>query len=230
MLQVSLTTHQLVNTYNFVPNGQLGGGVWTTPTLDTSTTPATIFATTGTLNDYTQTQSQAIVALNADTLAYEGSWQLPFEASVSDSDWGTTPTLTTDAAGDKLVTAANKNGIVYTWKRSDLELGHPDPNPPLWQHQIAIGGAGPTAGDGTIASGIFANGTLFFAGGHSLVSGHGSGGSIGAYNPGTGATLWVRQTDQPIIGSPAYVNGMVAYGEGNTFEVEIGRASCRERV
>ena len=219
LLQVSLTTHQVVNTYNFVPTGQVGGGVWTTPTLDTSTNPATIFVTTGTLNDYTQTQSQAIVALNASTLTYEGSWQLPFEAAVSDSDWGTTPTLTTDSQGNLLVTAANKNGIVYTWKRSDLELGKPDPNPPLWQHQIAIGGAGPTAGDGTIASGIYANGTLYYAGGHNELNGHGAGGSIGAYNPGTGATKWVRQTEQPIVGSPAYVNGLIGYGEGNTFEV-----------
>ena len=83
------------------------------------------------------------MALNSSTLAYEGSWQLPFEAAVSDSDWGTTPTLTTDAAGDLLVSAANKNGILYTWKRSALELGTPDPGPPLWQHQIAVGGAGP---------------------------------------------------------------------------------------
>ena len=219
LLQVSLTTHTVVNTYNFVPNGQLGGGVWTTPTLDTSTTPATIFCTTGTLNDYTQSQSQAIVAINSSTLAYEGSWQLPFEAAVSDSDWGTTPTLTTDAAGDQLISAANKNGILYTWKRSDLELGKPDPNPPLWQRQIAIGGAGPTEGDGSIASGIFANGTLYYAGGHSVVNGHGAGGSIGAYDPGTGATKWVRQTEQAIIGAPAYVNGLIGYGEGNTFEV-----------
>ena len=219
LLEVSLTTHAIVNTYNFVPNGQLGGGVWTTPTLDTSTTPATIFVTTGTLNDYTQTQSQAIVAINSSTLGYEGSWQLPFTAAVSDSDWGTTPTLTTDSSGNALISAANKNGILYTWKRSDLELGKTDPNPPLWQHQIAIGGAGPTEGDGSIASGIFANGTLFYAGGHSVINGKGSGGSIGAYNPGTGATEWVRQTEQPVIGAPAYVNGMVAYGEGNTFEV-----------
>jgi hypothetical protein len=219
LLEVSLTTHTIVNTYNFVPNGQVGGGVWTTPTLDTSTTPATIFATTGTLNDYTQTQSQAIVAINSSTLTYEGSWQLPFEAAVSDSDWGTTPTLTTDSAGDLLVSAANKNGILYTWKRSDLELGKPDPNPPLWQHQIAVGGAGPTDGDGSIASGIFANNTLYYAGGHNVVNGHGSGGSIGAYDPGTGATKWVRQTEQPIIGAPAYVNGMIGYGEGNQFEV-----------
>ncbi len=219
LLEVSLATHQVVNTYNFVPNGQVGGGVWTTPTLDTSTTPATIFVTTGTLNDYTQSQSQAIVAINSASLAYEGSWQLPFEAAVSDSDWGTTPTLTTDASGTPLISAANKNGYIYTWKRSDLELGHPDPNPPLWQHKIAIGGAGPTVGDGTIASGIFANGTLYYAGGHSLVNGHGTGGSIGAYDPGTGGVKWVHQTEQAIIGAPAYVNGLVAYGAGNTFEV-----------
>ncbi len=219
LIEVNLTTEQIVNTYNFVPNGQVGGGVWTSPTLDTSTTPATILCTTGTLNDYTQTQSQAIVAINSSTLAYEGSWQLPFEAAISDSDWGTTPTLTTDAAGDLLVSAANKNGFLYTWKRSALETGSPDLGAPLWQRQIAVGGAGPTGGDGTIASGIFANNTLYYAGGHSVVNGKGAGGSIGAYNPGTGAVEWVRQTEQPIIGAPAYVNGMIAYGEGNTFEV-----------
>ncbi len=219
LLQVSLTTEQVVNTYNFVPNGEVGGGVWTSPTLDTSTTPATIFVTTGTLNDYTQTQSQAIVAVNANTLAYEGSWQLPFEAAVSDSDWGTTPTLTTDSAGDLLISAANKNGILYTWKRSSLETGSIDSGAPLWQRQIAVGGAGPTAGDGSIASGIFANNTLYYAGGHNVLNGKGAGGSIGAYNPGTGAVEWVRQTEQPIVGAPAYVNGMIAYGEGNTFEV-----------
>jgi hypothetical protein len=219
LLQVSLTTQQVVNTYDFVPNGEVGGGVWTSPTLDTSTTPATIFCTTGTLNDYTQTQSQAIVALNATTLAYEGSWQLPFEAAVSDSDWGTTPTLTTDSAGDLLISAANKNGILYTWKRSSLETGSIDTGAPLWQRQIAVGGAGPTAGDGSIASGIFANNTLYYAGGHNVLNGKGAGGSIGAYNPGTGAVEWIRQTEQPIVGAPAYVNGMIAYGEGNTFEV-----------
>ena len=56
----------------------------------------------------------------------------------------------------------------------------------------SIGGAGPTEGDGSIASGIFANGTLYYAGGHSVINGKGSGGSIGAYDPGTGATAAMR--------------------------------------
>ena len=214
LLQVGISgaqQGQIVNTYNFVPNGQVGGGIWTTPTYDAATN--TIFVSTGTLNDHTQTQSQAIVALNATNLQYVSSWQLPFEASVLDSDWGTTPTLTTDAAGDQLLSVANKNGIVYTFKRNNLAAG------PVWQKQIAIGGDCPTCGDGTIASGIFANGTLYYAGGSNVAGGHGSGGSISAFDPGTGKVLWSRQTEQPILGSPAYVNGMIGVTEGNTFEV-----------
>jgi outer membrane protein assembly factor BamB len=202
---------QVVNTYDFVPNGQVGGGIWTTPTYDPATN--TIFVSTGTLNDHTQTQSQAIVALNATTLQYQDSWQLPFAASVLDSDWGTTPTLTTDSAGHQLLSVANKNGILYTFNRSNLSAG------PVWQDQIAFGGDCPTCGDGTIASGIFANGTLYYAAGRNVQGSHGSNGSISAFNPGTGAILWSRQTEGPILGSPAYVNGMIGYVEGSTFEV-----------
>jgi outer membrane protein assembly factor BamB len=214
LLQVALSgpqQGQIVNTYDFVPNGQVGGGIWTSPTYDATTD--TIFVSTGTLNDVTQTQSQAIVALNATDLSYVGSWQLPFIASVSDSDWSTTPTLTSDAAGDKLLSVANKNGILYTFNRNYLGAG------PVWQRQIAVGGSCPTCGDGTIASGIYANGMLFYAGGHNVQNGHGNGGSITAMDPGTGNVAWSRQTDSPILGSPAYVNGMIGLVEGSTFEV-----------
>jgi outer membrane protein assembly factor BamB len=214
LLQIAISGSQqgqIVNTYNFVPNGQVGGGIWTSPTYDAATN--TIFLSTGTLAGYTQTQSQAIVALNATTLSYVGSWQLPFGASIADSDWSTTPTLTTDAAGDQLLSVANKNGILYTFNRNNLGAG------PVWQHQIAIGGTCPACGDGTIASGIFANGTLYYAGGRNVENGHGAGGSITAFDPGTGNILWTRQTDSPILGSPAYVNGMIGYSEGSTFEV-----------
>jgi outer membrane protein assembly factor BamB len=214
LLQVAISGAQqgtIVNTHNFVPNGQVGGGVWTSPTYDAATN--TIFVSTGTLAGFTQTESQAIVALNASTLATVGIWQLPFSASISDSDWGTTPTLATDAAGDQLLSVANKNGYLYTFNRNNLAAG------PLWQKQLAVGGTCPTCGDGSIASGIFANGTLYYAGGHNVQNGHGAGGSITAMDPGTGNVLWSRQTDQPIIGAPAYVNGMIGLAEGSTFEV-----------
>jgi outer membrane protein assembly factor BamB len=211
VLQVSLTTHQVVNTYNVVPTGQLGGGVWTSPTFDPVTN--TVFVATGNLNDYTQTQSQAIVALDGTTLQPKSWWQLPYSASVTDSDWSTTPELTTDTNGDQLLSVGNKNGILYTFNRNNLAAG------PIWQHQIAVGGDCLTCGQGTVSSGTFANGVLYWAGANTVVNGQGSGGSIVAFDPGTGNVLWTRQTDQPILTSLAYVNGMVAEVEGSTLEV-----------
>src|SRR6185437_3728875 len=107
LLQVDLTTHQVVNTYNAVPNGQIGGGIWTSPSIDASTN--TIYVTTGTKGDPSQTQSQAIVALDAGTLKVKSYWQLPDSQAVGDSDWGTTPILFSDSAGHPLVAATNKN-------------------------------------------------------------------------------------------------------------------------
>ena len=121
LMKVDLTAHQVVGDYNFVPNGQLGGGVWTSPTFDAATN--TVFVSTGTLNDYTQKQSQALVALDAGTMTYKSSWQLPFESAVIDSDWGTTPTLTSDSSGKQLLSLGNKNGMVYTFNRNNLAAG-----------------------------------------------------------------------------------------------------------
>lgn len=67
LLQVSLSTHQIVNTFNSVPTGQIGGGIWTSPSIDTTTN--TVYVTTGTESDPFQTYAQAIVALDASTLA-----------------------------------------------------------------------------------------------------------------------------------------------------------------
>lgn len=211
LMKVDLTAHQLAADYNFVPGGQVGGGIWTSPALDAATN--TIFVSSGTLNDYTQKQSQAIVALDATTLQYKSSWQLPFDAAVTDSDWGTTPTLVTDANGHQLLSAANKNGVVYTFDRNNVAAG------PMWQRRIAIGGACPTCGDGSLASAIAANNVLYVAGGRNVTNGRGSGGSVTALDPATGNVLWVRQTEQPIIGSPAYVNGLIGVVAGSMFEV-----------
>src|SRR5436190_13483086 len=37
LLKVDLASHQVVATYNFVPDGQVGGGIWTSPTFDAAT-------------------------------------------------------------------------------------------------------------------------------------------------------------------------------------------------
>src|SRR5438132_10772034 len=226
LLKVDLTSHQVVASVNFVPQGQVGGGIWTTPAYDAATN--IVYVSTGTLNQYNQTLSQAVLAIDAGSLAVKDHWQLPFQQAVLDSDFGTTPVLTSDSSGRKLISVANKNGVLYTFVRcpggatcTSLAAG------PVWQDQLAIGGDCPTCGDGTISSGAFApsatvngvTGVLFYGAGNVEVNGVGHGGSVSAIDPGTGNVLWTHPTFQPVFGSLAYDNGLVIYAQGPTVEV-----------
>jgi outer membrane protein assembly factor BamB len=224
LMQVNLATHQVTNVAKFVPDGQVGAGVWTSPTVDPASN--TVFVSTGTINMYTQTLSQAIVALDASTLAIKSHWQLPFEVETYDSDWGTTPTLTSDSNGRQLLSLANKNGYLYTFDRNNIAAG------PIWQAQLAPGGDCPTCGDGTISSGVFVknqtvtgpNGTytgpvLFYASGNTVINGVGSQGAVRAFNPANGQLLWTHQTNGAILAALAYDNGLLIYGQGKTIEV-----------
>ena len=211
MLKIDLTGHDIAATHYFVPTGQLGGGVWTAASYDATSNK--LFVTNGNRNAFSQADTQAVMALDPGTLAVLDSWQIPETQSNGDPDFGTGPILATDAAGDQLVSAVNKNGILYTWNRNDLAAG------PVWQHQIAVGGECPECGDGSISTGAYANGVIYWAGGNNDSGSHGTSGSVTAFAAGTGQVLWTRQTDQTIIGSIAVVNGMVAEAEGNTFEV-----------
>ncbi|HKT37616.1 MAG TPA: PQQ-binding-like beta-propeller repeat protein, partial [Ktedonobacterales bacterium] len=210
LLQVDLTTHQIVNTANFVPNGEVGGGIWSSPSLDTATN--TIFVTTGTQAQTNELMAQAVVALDASTLAIKSYWQIPLNERGNDSDWGTTPLLFTDATGRQLVAAVNKNGVLYAFLRSNLAAG------PVWRQQIAIGGECPQCGDGGISSGAFANGVLYYAAGNTTINGVGYAGSVRAFDPATGNILWAHGDEQPVFAAIAYDNGLIFDGVGNTLE------------
>jgi outer membrane protein assembly factor BamB len=211
LLKVDLTTHQVVGTANMVNNGEVGGGIWTSPTLDAATN--TIFVTTGTINLFSQKNAQAIVAINATNMTIRDAYQVPFAEAVSDSDWGNTPTLTVDSNGRKLVSASNKNGILYTFDRANLAQG------PVWKSQIAYGGDCPTCGDGSISSAAFANGTLYQAAGSTTINGEGHKGSVRAFNPGTGTVLWQHPTEEAVLGSIAWSNGLLVVPQLGTLEV-----------
>lgn len=157
LLKVDLTTHRIVASTTMVGPGDVGGGIWTTPTLDTATD--TIYVTTGTQNQVWQYLSQAMVSINLNTMKITGSWQIPPQQSGGDYDWGTTAVLMTDAVGHKLVAATNKNGFTYAFKRSNINAG------PVWEDRTSLGGQCPICGQGTVSSGAFANGTLYIAGG-----------------------------------------------------------------
>jgi polyvinyl alcohol dehydrogenase (cytochrome) len=209
LLQVSLSTHQVVNAFDFVPAGQMGGTVWTSPSVDPASN--TVYVTTGTQEDPSQTLAQAMVALDASTLALKGSWTV--QDPGSDSDWGTSPILFNDGAGRPLVAAINKNGIAYAFDRTNVSNG------PVWQQQIAIGGSCPECGDGSVSSGAFGNGLLYFAGGNTVVNGVAAGGSVRALDPSTGAVVWEHPDPNPVIAALALGNGIIVDGAGATVEV-----------
>ncbi len=210
LLRVDLTSHAVVASVNFVPTGQVGGGVWTTPAIDTATN--TVYVTTGTLNQVTQTTSEAVVALDATSLAIKSFWQIPRSAANADSDWGTSPVLFS-AGGRAMVAAIDKNGFLYAFDRTNLAAG------PLWSDQIAIGGICPTCGDASVASMAYAAGTLFVGGGNTTIGGMGYPGAVRAIDPATGAVIWAHGEAGPIIPALAYDNGMVLAGSGPRLEV-----------
>jgi polyvinyl alcohol dehydrogenase (cytochrome) len=191
LLQVDLNTHLIVHTFNFVPQGQYGGGIWTSPSLDTSTN--TIFVTTGTRNQLSQTLSEAIVALDASTLAVKSSWAVPTSQETVDSDFGNTPILFNDAQNNALVGAINKNGYAYAFNRNNLVAG------PVWTKTVALSGTCPQCGDASVSSGAFGNGTLFLAGGSTTINGKGYRGVVRALNPANGNFLWQHGESSPVI-------------------------------
>ena len=211
LLQVSLTSHTIVNTLNTVPNGQVGGSIWTSPAYDPSTN--TIYTATGNQNATDQPYAQAVLAINASTLEVTSSWKLPPSQAVADSDFGTSTTLFTDANGDPLVAVTNKDGVTYAFNRTNLAAG------PVWERRISIGGDCPTCGDGSVSSGAFGGGDLYVGGGNGVINGTGAAGTVRAIDPTTGAFVWQHAAPGLVLGALAYDNGLVLDGGGSTLEV-----------
>ncbi len=210
LMQVDLTSHSVVNTLNLVPTGQVGGGIWTTPSVDPTTN--TIYVTTGTKNQTTQIYAQAIIAIDAGTLTVKSYWDLPDADAVVDSDWGATPVLFDDANGHHWVVASNKDGYLYGFDRTNLAAG------PVWRQQISIGGACPTCGDGSISTVSVMNGTIYVAGGNTTINGVGYPGAVRALDA-NGNILWEHGAQGPVVPAVTTVNGLVIDEPGNTIEV-----------
>ena len=208
LLRVDLRTRKVVATFDVVPAGQVGGGIWTSPTIDTTTN--TVYVTTGSQGRTSQPYSQAFVALNAKTLAVKGSWHVPRAQRVRDGDWGTTPTLISGG----LVVAANKNGVFYAFRRSDVSAG------PVWERRVSNGGSCPECGAGAVvSSAAFGSGRLYLAGEKTNIAGVAYDGSVSAVNPANGRFLWRTGTQWPVIPALAYVNGLVLAGVGSNLDV-----------
>jgi outer membrane protein assembly factor BamB len=205
LLRVNLTTYQIDSVFKVVPDGEVGGGIWTTPVVDPVSN--TVFVSTGNGTSASQSYAQAIVALDADTLAVKSSWSLPANDPTTDADFGTSPVLFTDSTGRALVAVTNKNGVLYAFQRDDLSAG------PVWQTRIAA--SSDTAGGGTVSTGFFDGQRLYYAAGLTTIGGKSYAGSIRAISPTTGAFLWERGLPAFVYGALAGANGMVVVPVAN---------------
>ncbi len=211
LLQVDLTSHSIVNTFDTVPSGQLGGSIWGSPSVDPTTN--TIYVAVGNRNQMNQPYTQAVLALDAGTLALKAAWQIPNADSVTDSDFGTTPLLFDDSSGRHWLAADNKDGYLYIFDRTNIAAG------PVWKRLVAYGGSCPDCGDGSIAPLTFANDMLFAAGGNTTINGQGYLGSVRALDPATGTVLWEHGAPAPILSALTWVNGLVIDEAGDTLEI-----------
>ncbi len=211
LLQVDLNSHSIVNIFKVVPDGQAGGGLWTSPSVDPVTD--TIYLTTGDGPQAGQIQVESIVALDASTLAVRGLWRVPDADQTSDPDWGNTPILFNDASGLPMVAGTNKNGYVYAFDRADLNAG------PMWRQRIAIGGDCPQCGKGSASSGTASDGRLYMAGGNTTIGCANYLGAVRAFAGGTGDVVWEHGSPGVIVPGLASANGLVITGAGSFVEV-----------
>ncbi|MEO7002617.1 MAG: PQQ-binding-like beta-propeller repeat protein [Ktedonobacterales bacterium] len=216
-VQMNVTTGVVQNTYDVVPNGCTGGSVWGSATIDEAA--GTVYFATGNPGSCgsSETFADSLVELNAATFTFIHHWQIPASQNVGDGDFGNTPTLftaTINGSLHNLVGVAGKNGYYYAFDRTNINVG------PVWEDKIAVGGACPQCGQGSISPSAWDGATLYIAGGNSTISGVSCAGTVRAVNPATGAYRWQHcMQSGPVLGAVTVVPGVVATGQGNAIIV-----------
>lgn len=211
LLQVSLRTHQVVRTFNVVPPGHVGGGIWTSPSVDPATN--SLFVSSGTQLDPRDTLAQSLFVLDATTLALKSLWHLPVQDAIHDSDFDTSPILFIDAKKTPLVATVNKNGFIYVLNRNNVAAG------PVWKQEIDIAGQCPICEQSSVSSDTFGQGRLYVAAGNTDINNDNHRGSVQALDPATGRFLWRHGTAGAVVGALVYANGLVIDGAGRYLEV-----------
>jgi polyvinyl alcohol dehydrogenase (cytochrome) len=208
LVAMDATTGAITHVANMVPNGCIGGGIWSSPAVDSSA--GTIWVTTGTPNACSTgvVMAPAIVELRARDLTLLGYWAVPVSSQgAGDPDFGTTPTLFTATINGQvrsLVGAANKDAIFYAWDRSNSAAG------PVWQTTLATASGDPAVG--SIVSASWDGSSLYVGGGSTTINGTSCPASLDALNPSTGAFLWRSCQSSPMYGGITVVPGVVVEG------------------
>ncbi len=212
LVQMDAVTGAIQHVANMVPDGCIGGGIWSSPTIDTS--DGSIYVTTGTPNGCGTPGELApsIVKLRASDLTILSSWTVPPSELYDDPDFGSTPTLftaTINGVARQLVGAINKDGLFFAWDRNNLAAG------PVWQTRIANPAGGPLS----IVSAAWDGSRLYVGGGNTIINGTSCYENISALNPATGAFIWRSCVQGSMTSGITEVPGMLVEGYGATGKV-----------
>jgi outer membrane protein assembly factor BamB len=193
-------TGKALHVFKGAADGCIGGGTWTSPTIDEAA--GTIYAATGTKDGcYIYEQyAMSLLELRASDLSVIQYWQVPKRERVKDGDFGATPTLFTTSTGVPMVGMDNKNGLYYAFKRGDLSH-------PVWQTRLAtrMGTISSSAWDGHR---LYVGARRFTANGVNCLE------SVVALDPDTGKIIWRHcQPSEGLIGAISAVPGLVIFGE-----------------
>lgn len=205
MFKLSATTGAVKATFDVMPPGCTGGGIWGSPVVDASND--TLYVATGNPNENVACPlavdfAPALLELRTSDLSLVDAWQVPEAEQIVDSDFGSTPNLFVTAAGDRMVGVANKNGTYYAFRRDALSDG------PVWQDAVADGSVPllPPAAVGYSS--------LLIASSHTTIRGVACNGGLRGVDPATGAYRWEVCLSNGVQGAVAMAPGIVVVGVG----------------
>jgi outer membrane protein assembly factor BamB len=184
--------------FTTVPDGYLGGGVWSSVAVDSQ---GNVYATTGTQpkNTTDRFDSVSIIKLDGTTLGLLGAFTVPNGQLKGDGDFGGSPTLFGDSVG-----ACNKNGYYYALNTASMQ--------PVWEDKIGAGSSSATV-EQCSAAAIWDGSHLFMAGDPTTIGGVSYNGSVEEIDPVTGAYLWRTGLPNSVLGSPTMNgSGVIAVG------------------
>lgn len=199
---------------HLVPDGQQGGGLWTTPAINSQTN--TLFLDTGNPGNPSDLSSagnlsEALISMDATSLQVKSLFRLPDSELNGDFDWGSSPTLFTPANGVPMVAASGKDGVLYALRQDNMKL--------VWQRQVALTCDEPQYGCGSLSTPAFDGTTLFMGAGERDPNNASEQGSVYAINPVDGSVLWERDTSGTVIAPVTLANGMVFVSTQSEFEI-----------
>ncbi len=200
----SQATGKRTATFYTVPEGHLGGSVWSTVAVDSA---GNVYATTGNGPAGAQRYQTIAILKLSPALKLLSSFAVPPSEVTGDGDFGGSPTLfaaTISGTSTPMVGACNKNGIYYALRRSNMTK--------VWQQRIGVKSSDKVLAQCQSAA-AFDGSFLYMTGPGTTIGGTAFRGSVERIDPATGAILWQAGLPNGVLTSPS-INGGGVIGVG----------------